>query len=612
MKLTNLFVKNFKLIDNLNLKLDSQLNLFVGVNGSGKSTVLEAISTSLSWLVKRIEREAGRGSYISDLSIRNGSDLSSITATVSNYTDFYDWTLKKIVKNKVVSTDSQLTGVSALAEQIRINYDKKNTLPVIAYYPVSRVVGGTIPNVPDKDSIYNLDVYDNALGGKANYASFFEWFRQQDDIRNQKSTSQSKWSIQNKTWINDKVNNLINLMKTCFPSDNAIFKDDFEYLLKRLKKDDFIYEEPRFLLREILYIIGTISRESKGYIKYEMAFRDIERMFQIFSKLNRKTINDSLNYNDVIEKFLTDLSSVLIDKNSDKNMVNFIWEAFSFSLLLSFWWINKKSRSSLEVELGDCNKRLYSSSNLSEIKSNIKSHLNQIIRMEIQQLKNINNGSELNIVTKAIEQFVPNYSNLRVERSPRPHMLIDKKGEIFNLDQLSDGEKNLIALIGDIARRFAIANPNHSNPLNCEGIILIDEIDLHLHPSWQRMVVPKLLEVFPKCQFFISTHSPQVISHVRHQQIFQLKTEENKLAYHKPKISYGLTLNRIVQLIMDDIERPEHIKQSINLIHELIARNDTEEASELLSILRDKIIDDPELLKAEKYIRRLKKRDIHK
>ena len=72
-------------------------------------------------------------------------------------------------------------------------------------------------------------------------------------------------------------------------------------------------------------------------------------------------------------------------------------------------------------------------------------------------------------------------------------MEVTKKNEIVTVNQLSDGEKCPIATLGDLARRMAIANPQNPDLLTGNGVIIIDEIDLHLHPQWQRFIVPKLL-----------------------------------------------------------------------------------------------------------------------
>jgi predicted ATP-binding protein involved in virulence len=78
---------------------------------------------------------------------------------------------------------------------------------------------------------------------------------------------------------------------------------------------------------------------------------------------------------------------------------------------------------------------------------------------------------------------------------------------------MSSGEKSLLILVSDLARRLALATPLSNDPLKeGQGIVLIDEIDLHLHPRWQRKVIGKLQEIFPKIQWVVTTHSPLVIS----------------------------------------------------------------------------------------------------
>ena len=130
-----------------------------------------------------------------------------------------------------------------------MNFDK---LPVIAYYPVNRVIGSTRPDIPEKDSIYNLDVYENSLVSKANYQSFFEWFRIQDDILNEKAMSRSRWMHQNKPWIKQRVKNLLNLLKRSIQDQDSPFNDtEFNYLINRFQKDEIIFEEPRYLFREL-------------------------------------------------------------------------------------------------------------------------------------------------------------------------------------------------------------------------------------------------------------------------------------------------------------------------------------------------------------------------
>ncbi|TWH64179.1 putative AbiEii toxin of type IV toxin-antitoxin system [Azomonas agilis] len=105
---------------------------------------------------------------------------------------------------------------------------------------------------------------------------------------------------------------------------------------------------------------------------------------------------------------------------------------------------------------------------------------------KLSNLEASSRDRQLTAVRTAISNFMPGFTELRVKRKPRLHMSIKKDGQTLNVLQLSQGEKSLMALVGDIARRLAMMNPALENPLEGDGIVLIDEVDMHLHPSWQR------------------------------------------------------------------------------------------------------------------------------
>ena len=87
----------------------------------------------------------------------------------------------------------------------------------------------------------------------------------------------------------------------------------------------------------------------------------------------------------------------------------------------------------------------------------------------------------------------------------------EKRNEDIRVDQLSAGEKYTLALFGDLARRIVISNQYRADPLEGEGNVLIDEIELHMYPSWQRRVLKILSETFPNIQFIVTIHFPQVL-----------------------------------------------------------------------------------------------------
>lgn len=123
---------------------------------------------------------------------------------------------------------------------------------------------------------------------------------------------------------------------------------------------------------------------------------------------------------------------------------------------------------------------------------------------------------QLQVVREAIETFVDRkYQNPHIDIHPLRFVMDEyvngQRGRELRLEQFSDGYKMVIAMVADIASRMAEGNPQAENPLTTPGIILIDEIDLHLHPRWQRKILRKLHEVFPNVQFIVTTHSPIIL-----------------------------------------------------------------------------------------------------
>ena len=210
---------------------------------------------------------------------------------------------------------------------------------------------------------------------------------------------------------------------------------------------------------------------------------------------------------------------------------------------------------------------------------------------------------ELQAVRTAIRRFLPGCSGVRIGRAPL-RMVIDKNGEELRVDQLSDGEKCTLAMVGDLARRMAIANPSREDPLGGTGVVLIDEIDLHLHPGWQRHVVSALEKTFPNCQFLVSTHSPQIVSHVAPERIWLLQRTKSGVSASRPTDSFGQTSGRILEDIMDVPERPGEIKERLSRLFLAIEEEDLQTAKELVSDLTRTIGEDPDLVRARMRIRR--------
>lgn len=205
----------------------------------------------------------------------------------------------------------------------------------------------------------------------------------------------------------------------------------------------------------------------------------------------------------------------------------------------------------------------------------------------------------LEAVRAAVATFTA-FSDLRIRRSPL-RMTVIKQGTELSVEQLSDGERNMLALVGDMARRLSVLNPSLVNPNEGQGVALIDEIDLHLHPRWQREVVTKLQRTFPNCQFIISTHSPQVLGELTPASIYLLRQGQD--AGH-PQVSYGLTSGQVLEELMDARARPEAVEIQLNSIYENLERRNFDQAKASLAELHANAPGIPEIAGAEALLRR--------
>jgi len=420
MHIQEIMLTNYRGATSLTLKLDQHLNVLFGINGAGKSTVLDAMAIMLSWAVSRICKPGAPGRPVLIDDIKNGSSFSSIELMYITEKHQFSWRLAKGRQGHGSPKDpSQLAGLADFAKELQDQisaHTEKVNLPLFVYYPVNRAVVDIPLRIRERHSFGLLDAYEGALTSGANFRTFFEWYRDREDLEN----------------------------------------ENRKYLDTLIPPDGLLYPDP-----------------------------------------------------------------------------------------------------------------------------------------------------QLEAVRRAIQQILPEFGNFAVRRNPL-RMEVEKNGKRLTINQLSDGEKCLIAMVGDLARRMAIANPMRKNPLEGDGIVLIDEIDLHLHPKWQRMIVDKLLATFPACQFIISTHSPHVITHVQPEQLFLLRQSDDGITAEKPTESYGMNVDRILEDLMGlETTRPDQVASTIHNIFDMINDGKLDEARKEITTLKDEIGSDPELAKAEVLIKRM-------
>lgn len=417
MKLNNIRIFNFRGCQDVQLDFDKNMTVIVGANGSGKSTVLDAIAITLSWIIARVRNMKSQGTYISDEEIFNGSKGGYIQAGFDEIGNML--VPSKAQKGFSKEYTADLKDLNAYCEFLRNNIEqteKKTSLPILVKYGVRRAVVD-IPLRIKKSHIFDLfETYENSLRGDANFRNFFEWYRNQEDIENEK-------------------------------------------------------------LREAYSLFNDGSRN--GF-------------------------------------------------HPDKT---------------------------------------------------------------------------LETVRRAIRKFMPAFDDIRVTRNPL-QMRIKKNGFSLNVSQLSDGEKIYIALVGDLCRRLTLANPVLEDPLLGEGIVLIDELDLHLHPQWQTEITTRLCETFPNVQFIVTTHSPLVITNVQSSQLRILSSAGGNIEVLRSAGSYALPVSVILKDVMGVTnELPYAIeKELLPELYKSIHDGNIEQATRMCKELEALSPEFPDLVKIRKFI----------
>lgn len=213
--------------------------------------------------------------------------------------------------------------------------------------------------------------------------------------------------------------------------------------------------------------------------------------------------------------------------------------------------------------------------------SNMKLLTNWCKRMDYIEYKEEKKILEYEVVRKTVGKFI----SILEERDLESTITYDKRIEELVYDTgeeripvrlLSTGYRSIVGMVADIAYRMAVLNPNLGSEIvdKTDGIVIIDEIDLHIHPKWQWLIVNALIQTFPAVQFISTTHSPIVISSCKDKKIISLydmdMTTINVEMGVKNQISpYGWQVNDVLKKFMLTDDRDPELQEKLDIVKNL-------------------------------------------
>ena len=165
-------------------------------------------------------------------------------------------------------------------------------------------------------------------------------------------------------------------------------------------------------------------------------------------------------------------------------------------------------------------------------------------------------------------------------------VIVDFEDDIsIPFEHLSDGQRTILGLFCDIARRVAILNPHLGGEASekTKGVVLIDELDLHLHPKWQMKIVEDLRKVFPNIQFICTTHSPILLRSVEKEKILILENGEKS---NDEIFSKGRDINSILYDFMGVPKRTKEYEEKVDNLFGYLEDENIEKSEELLEKLK--------------------------
>lgn len=181
-------------------------------------------------------------------------------------------------------------------------------------------------------------------------------------------------------------------------------------------------------------------------------------------------------------------------------------------------------------------------------------------------------GSAMSVVQKALNEFlIQGVTFKKIDRS-RKQLIFDTPDGEIPLEQLSDGYQNVAAWVGDLMYNITNTFSNYKNPLQARGLLLIDEIDLHLHPRWQRQLHAFLQDKLPRFQVIATTHSPLTAQQAQKEELYALQRNGSTVSVipfegdPSKMLVHQILMSPVFGLLTDESVKVETAKAEVSAI----------------------------------------------
>jgi predicted ATP-binding protein involved in virulence len=208
-------------------------------------------------------------------------------------------------------------------------------------------------------------------------------------------------------------------------------------------------------------------------------------------------------------------------------------------------------------------------------------------------------GAKLNVVKNTLNYFLEGFKFYEIDKNNKTIIFSEGKNKL-KLEALSDGYQNMAAWIGDLLYRLTETFNDYKSPLAARGLLLIDEIDLHLHPRWQRKLLDFINTKLPKMQVVATTHSPLTAQQTGEGELYALKKENGKVKLvpfiGEPKnlLIHQMLMSPVFGLETDESFEVQQEKKKYNLLKEKPKARRTKKEDTEMRAIQEKLVQLPE------------------